>query len=81
MKHTLQLFAVARELAGGATVELELPAGATIADLRRALVAHTPGLAKLDRHLMFAMNADYVSDATVIVPGAELACIPPVSGG
>jgi molybdopterin converting factor small subunit len=30
---------------------------------------------------MFAIDAEYAIDATTIGPAAEVACIPPVSGG
>jgi molybdopterin converting factor small subunit len=32
-------------------------------------------------HVVFAVNAEYADDASVIPPGASVACIPPVSGG
>jgi molybdopterin converting factor small subunit len=38
-------------------------------------------LAVVLRHAMFAVNTDYAADDTVIPPRAEVACIPPVSGG
>lgn len=81
MKSRLQLFAVARQLAGRDVIELELPEGATIADLRRELAVAVPALASLIGHLQFAVNTEYASDATPIPPNADLACIPPVSGG
>jgi molybdopterin converting factor small subunit len=32
-------------------------------------------------HMLFAINAEYATDATIVPAGAEIACIPPVSGG
>lgn len=81
MMVAVRLFAAARDLAGRAIVELELPSGATIGQLRQALVAAVPPLAAMSMHLVFAMNANYAADDTLLEPGAELACIPPVSGG
>ena len=81
MKARLQMFAVARQMAGREVLELELPAAATVADLRRELAIAVPALASFIDHLQFAVNADYASDATPIPPNADLACIPPVSGG
>ena len=40
MTVTVRLFARARDLAGADAVSVELPAGATAADLRRRLAAH-----------------------------------------
>ena len=81
MKIRLRLFAAAREAAGCDSVELELPGGATIGQLRRQLAARIPGLAGLAEHVMFAVDTEYADDTTPIPPQAEVACIPPVSGG
>ena len=81
MKVRVRLFAVARELAGAETLELDLPEGATIARLRAALFDHTPELARVLPHVLFAQGNDYVRDDAVISGDGELACIPPVSGG
>ncbi|MGE0607089.1 MAG: MoaD/ThiS family protein [Pirellulales bacterium] len=81
MQINVQLFAVARQRAGSGSIELELPSGATVAMLRVALVAAVPTLADTAPHLRFAVNSDYAADATVIPADAQVACIPPVSGG
>ncbi len=81
MKATIQLFAGARELAGQGQLEVELPAAATVAQLRAALLADCPPLAPLLPHALFAINTNYATDETPIPEGAEIACIPPVSGG
>jgi molybdopterin converting factor small subunit len=49
--------------------------------LKQALRERFPALAPVMPHLMFAVNAEYANDATVIPANAEVACIPPVSGG
>lgn len=81
MSVEVKLFAVARQLAGSDTIRIELREGATVAELRAALAQQYPDLANVLRHVMFALDADYASDDTVISPTAEIACIPPVSGG
>jgi len=75
------LFASARDLAGRSDVPLELPAGATVAELREALRQAAPALAPVLATLHVAINSDYASNEDVIPPGAEVACFPPVSGG
>ncbi|MBX3442582.1 MAG: MoaD/ThiS family protein [Planctomyces sp.] len=75
------LFAKARDLAGASELALDLPEGATVQDLRRALEAAAPDLAPLSPRLHIAVNSRYAADGDVIPPGAELACFPPVSGG
>ena len=81
MKIRVRLFAVARQAAGRPSLDLDLPEGATIAHLRRQLGRQIPQLAGLARQMMFAVGAEYADDGTTIPANAEVACIPPVSGG
>lgn len=81
MKIQLRLFAVAKQMAGRDSIELELPEGATIAELRHELGDRVPELSGLTAQMMFAIDAEYAADDDTIGPGADLACIPPVSGG
>ncbi len=81
MNVRVRLFAAARELVGRDTIEVSLSAPATIADLRAALPEQFPPLANLTKQVMFAIGTDYADDTRRIPPGAEVACIPPVSGG
>ena len=91
----VQLFAGARELAGVASVSVELPAGSTVAELRSALrrdLTPQPPLrsgegepesafVNLLRRSRIAVDCEFADDSAVILEGAELALIPPVSGG
>ncbi len=77
----VQLFAAARDRAGAEKVEVTLPADATVADLRAALVSAHPDLEPIAAHLLFAIEDTYGTDETPIPPDARLACFPPVSGG
>lgn len=81
MRVEVRLFAVARQRAGQPSIAVDLPDGATVADLKRALAAGHPELAPLVPSLMIALDADYAPDDRPISPGAEVAAIPPVSGG
>jgi len=81
MQVRVRLFAIARERAGAPEIALDLPEGATVAALKAAIRSQTPALAPLLPSLMFAVDAEYAVDETVIPPGAEVAAIPPVSGG
>jgi molybdopterin converting factor subunit 1 len=81
MKVRVKLFAVARERVGRDSIEMELPADATVLQLRGALVAQFPPLADVIPHVRFAVNSEYAADAVVIPTDAEVAIIPPVSGG
>ena len=81
MQARVRLFAVARERAGRAELTVELPDVATVADLKRALGRDVPGLASILGGVRISVNHEYAVDTTPIPPGAELAVIPPVSGG
>jgi molybdopterin converting factor subunit 1 len=78
---TVRLFAAARHLAGNDAIELELGPKATVAGLRERLAESCPALAGVLKHARFAVNAEYASEKTEIAEGAEVAVIPPVSGG
>lgn len=81
MRVTVKLFAAARELAGADELAVELPAQATVGELRAKLASDCPALAPLLEHVLFAVDEAYGTDATYLRAGAEIACIPPVSGG
>ena len=81
MKVTVQLFARARELAGTAFVELDIPASASVADLKHSLVERFPQVSPLAPKLLIAVGTDYADDRTILKPDVEVACFPPVSGG
>jgi molybdopterin synthase catalytic subunit len=76
MHVTLRLFAGLRERAGTASLEVELPEGATAADALAAVEHLAPGVP-----LVLAVNREYATPATVLGAGDELAVVPPVSGG
>ena len=77
----VQLFAGARELAGVASISLTLPGGATVANLRQALLLHHPEMAALLARSRIAVDREFADDSAVVPDGAEVALIPPVSGG
>lgn len=81
MKATVRVFALARQLVGQDSVAVDLPPAATVAALRKVLADQYPALAGLVPHALFAVNAQYAPDASAIPAGAEVALIPPVSGG
>ena len=81
MKLRVKLFAVARQRVGREAIEIELPEAASVRQLRGAIAEQYPPLADVLAHVRFAVNSDYASDATPIPAAAEVAIIPPVSGG
>ncbi len=80
-KARVRLFARLSELAGTRETEVELGEGLTAGDAYALLCRRFPALAGLERSLMFAVNAEYVTPDHPLRDGDELALIPPVSGG
>ena len=77
----VRLFAVARERVGRAALDIELPAHATLADLKQTLARAHPDMEALMTHLKFAVDQEYAEDDHVLTSACEVAVIPPVSGG
>lgn len=77
----VKLFAALRDAAGASDIAVSLPPGATVGDLRAALASANPALASLLARSAVAVNHDYADDCDVMEEGAEVAIIPPVSGG
>jgi molybdopterin converting factor subunit 1 len=81
MNVRVKLFAVAKQRIGRAEIDVALPDAATVRQLRGAIVEQYPPLADVLTHARLAVNSDYAADTAVISPTAEIAIIPPVSGG
>ncbi|MEN1959320.1 MoaD/ThiS family protein [Luteimonas sp. MJ246] len=86
MKVQLSLFGAFRAHDPAAQVELEVPDGARVSDLREALEQHArehwpafrPELLKASA---FASERTVMRDAEALVHGVAMAVLPPVSGG
>lgn len=85
MSHTLSVhvmgFATAGDALGGHPVDLELPAGSTVADLRRRLEESYPELGPLWPRVAVAVDGEMASEDEALADGSEVALLPPVSGG
>lgn len=77
----VRLFARARDLAGAGEIEVGLPAGATVVELRRVLGEARPALCELLGRCAIAVDSDFAGDDVVVTELNEIAVIPPVSGG
>jgi molybdopterin converting factor subunit 1 len=77
----VRLFARARELASAEAIEVTLPAGATVRELRRRIGEAFPALTGLLERSALAVNDEFAEDAMIVPLGAEVAVLPPVSGG
>lgn len=77
---TILYFAGARDAAGVSRETIDL-APTTVAALRRALSERHPDLAQVLPRCRLAVNQEMAEDADAVPAGAEVAIIPPVSGG
>jgi molybdopterin converting factor subunit 1 len=78
---TLRYFAALRELIGREQEQVELPDGATIADLRASLTARYAASDAVLARCVAARNRVYAADETVLAAGDEVVFIPPMAGG
>ena len=76
MRVRIRLFAGLREQAGSGSVDLDVPDGATVADVWPGL-----GLGDEPQGLVYALNKAYAERTARLSAGDEVAVIPPVSGG
>jgi molybdopterin converting factor subunit 1 len=81
MRLHIRLFARARELAGTDMLALEVPPDITVAELRRRLATACPALAGLLPRCAVAVNGEFADEDRTVPPEADVALLPPVSGG
>jgi molybdopterin synthase catalytic subunit len=74
-------FATAADALGAGEIAFELPEGSDVAELRRRLAAAHPALGPLWPRLAVAVDGRIAGDGEALAPGAEVALLPPVSGG
>jgi MoaE-MoaD fusion protein len=77
----LLFFAMFKERAGRAQVEMDLPEGTTVKEFKARVAQDFPTLAPLLGHALVSINQVYAFDEDLIPAGAEIALFPPVSGG
>ncbi len=81
MQLSVRLFALYRERAGCGLTSVDVPEGATVADLADAVRRRFPSLAPPEVQIVVAVNEEYAEPETVLRAGDEICLIPPVSGG
>lgn len=74
-------FAAYRDLLGTSSLSVDLPEGATVADLVEALRGRGAPWSALPREPAVAVNRAYALHSEELRPGDEVAFIPPVAGG
>ena len=81
MRLTVRPFAQLRERLGTEALELELPAGATAAELLELLLAEQPALAPFRESLLLARGTEMLEPGSTLAEGDTVALYPPFSGG
>lgn len=81
MTVTTLFFATYRDLAGTDELRIDLPAGATVADLIAHVRKERPGLSSLPSTVAVAVNRQYATHERTLAEADEVAFIPPVAGG
>lgn len=81
MRVTMLYFAAARERAGCGTEGLELPDGSTAGKALALACERHPALRPIAGKLRLAVDQDFANADHPLRDGAEIALIPPVSGG
>ena len=80
MSVTVLLFASYADALGASSLSVDLPAGATVADVLTRLRGK-PGAEQLPPAPLVAVNQRYATAHTIVRTGDEVAIIPPVAGG
>lgn len=78
---TLLFFATFRERAGTKKSQLQIPTGATVAELKIAVRDKFPEMPIDDGSILVSLNQEYAFDNEIVPENAEVAMFPPVSGG
>jgi molybdopterin synthase catalytic subunit len=74
-------FGVLKDWLGADPALVDLPAGATVADLLAVLGRAGRGPAEMLRGIAVSVNAEFANQAQVLRDGDEVGLLPPVSGG
>lgn len=80
-KINLIFFAHLKEISGVHQIEVDLPDGANILDLKNRLLEVFPQFDKVLPTAIFAIDREFAFDEDPVADGAEVAIFPPVSGG
>jgi molybdopterin synthase sulfur carrier subunit len=77
----VKLYAGLQGLVGSRAVDLDLPAGATVAQLRDKIVEEYPVLEAFISTLVCAIDEEMVPVEYVLREGERVELIPPIAGG
>ena len=81
MKVKLLFFANLKNIISKSKLDLTLPDGANVLQLREILLGSYPQLKEVLPNVIVSINQEFAFDEDLIPEGAEIAFFPPVSGG
>ncbi len=80
MKLKLKAFGIAKDIIGHRELNIVVPTGSKISDLKKSLIDSYPAFADL-ASLSFAVEEEYQEDDFSLTENNEVVIIPPVAGG
>ena len=80
MQIDILAFGITKDILGKTLVNIEIPEGSSVQQLKEKLIASYPKMQELTS-LLIAVNEEYGDEKQIIQAGDEIALIPPVSGG
>jgi len=81
MKLKILYFATLRDRAGVREEQIDLASGATVAELKQAVIQRHPDITQTLDTSICAVNREFATDDQVLQNEDEIALFPPVSGG
>jgi sulfur-carrier protein len=81
MNVRVRFYAQLRELIGIHELEFELLQGATVRELLDGVYAQQPALRAHDKSILVGAGVEFVDRNYKLIPGEEIAIMPPVQGG
>lgn len=81
MQVRVRYFAAVRDALGRDEESLDVPAGSTVSSLADLLEQRHPALRRHRPSLRFALGTRFAAPEEPLVPGCDVALLPPVSGG
>ena len=80
MQVNILAFGITKDILGKTLVNIDIPEGSSVKQLKEKLIATYPKMQELTS-LLIAVNEEYGDELQIIQARDEIALIPPVSGG
>ena len=80
MQIDILAFGITKDIVGGSSIQIQVPAGSSVPTLKEQLCKQFPAMKELTS-LLIAVNEEYGDDLQILTEKDEVALIPPVSGG